>query len=98
MVTDFLWILEDKKPVPCKDVEAWATWMAHPLVRIVSLSRLGSVEVSTVFLGISFLDPPLLFETMVFGGPNAGRCSKSYTWEEAEAEHRKFLASEFAEL
>ena len=48
---------------------------------------------STVFLGLDhrFIDdgPPLLFETMIFGGDgdkDQWRCS---TWEQAEAQHRR---------
>lgn len=51
------------------------------------------VEVSTVFLGLdhnwSGHDDamPLLFETMVFGGPDDGDMFRCCTWEEAEAQH-----------
>lgn len=50
------------------------------------------VRVSTIFLGIdhNFLDtgPPLLFESMVFGGPLHHEQYRYSTWDEAEAGHR----------
>jgi hypothetical protein len=56
----------------------------------------GEVVVSTVFLGLdhnfSMVGPPLLFETMVFGGPLNGECRRYATWVEAEAGHREVVA------
>lgn len=60
-------------------------------------ARSESARVSTVFLGIDhnvFGGPPLLFETMIFGGVHDEtqlRCSK---WDEAEEMHK--LACEMA--
>ena len=55
----------------------------------------GKVCVSTVFLGIDYQTgrhgPPLLFHTMVFGGPldeSQERCS---TWEQAEKMHKVWI-------
>jgi hypothetical protein len=51
----------------------FAAMLADPRSRRVALTIVGDVKVSTVFLGIDHgwgLTPyPLLFETMVFGGP-----------------------------
>lgn len=48
-------------------------------------------EVSTVFLTINHshtLDgPPILFETLVFGGPLANEQERYATWDEAEVGH-----------
>jgi len=52
-------------------------------------------EVSTVFLGLdhAFGDgPPVLFETMVFGGPLDGEQDRYCTWDEAVAGHAAMLA------
>lgn len=50
------------------------------------------VTVSTVFLGLDHRmfgeGPPILFETLVFGGPNDGRMERYCTWEEAERGHK----------
>lgn len=54
----------------------------------------NGVSVSTVFLGMDHSfggGPPLLFETMIFGG-NHDRYHERYsTWAEAEAGHEKAL-------
>lgn len=52
------------------------------------------VTVSTVFLGLdhNFGDgPPLLFETMIFGGPHADFQARCSTWSEAEKQHADAL-------
>jgi len=53
----------------------------------------GDIEVSTVFLAMNHnygnYGPPLLFETMIFGGEHdqdQWRCS---TWEEAISQHER---------
>ncbi len=55
-----------------------------------------AVRVSTAFLGINHnftgKGPPVLFETMVFGGALDGDCNRTATWEEAEKQHLATLA------
>lgn len=69
---------------------AWA-----PENRRVAREVLGDeVEVSTVFLVINhqFLDgPPMLFETMIFGGPFDQYQWRYPTWDEAQAGHRRVV-------
>ena len=63
------------------------TWEAH---RRVGLWEQGDVSVSTVFLGIDhefFNGPPLLFETMVFGGEHDGEQWRCSTWDQALEMH-----------
>ncbi len=87
------YILDGRNPIPCADFMTRARWF-ETSDRHVAKSDFGDVRVSTVFVGLdrSFGDgPPLLFETMIFGGPfdqdkYQERCS---TWEEAEAQHAK---------
>lgn len=47
------------------------------------------VRVSTVFLGIdhAFTGPPMLFETMVFGGVLDQEMDRYSTWQQAEKGH-----------
>jgi hypothetical protein len=86
-----LYILDGRNPVPCADFMTRARWF-QTCDRHVAKTDFGDVRVSTVFLGLdrSFgHGPPLLFETMIFGGrfdqdKYQERCS---TWEEAEAQH-----------
>ncbi len=58
---------------------------------IIQFCGFNIVRVSTVFLGIdhnfSFEGPPVLFETMVFGGIHDGYQYRFSTWEEAEVFH-----------
>lgn len=59
--------------------------------RHVGNETIGPARISTVFLGIDYSwgkGPPVLWETMVFGGKldrEMNRCSGS--WEQAEAMH-----------
>ena len=85
------YVLDGRDPIPCADVVTRLRWF-ETSDRHVAKTDVGDMHVSTVFLGLdrSFGDgPPLLFETMIFGGPfnqdkYQERCS---TWEEAEAQH-----------
>lgn len=59
----------------------------------------AKVTVSTVFLGIdhNFFESattdykPLVFETMIFGGPLDGYQDRTSTWQDAEAAHKVAL-------
>ena len=67
------YILLDGQPVPCDNVLEWAQWFetSDETRRIERTQIAEGVEVSTVFMGLdhSFGEgPPLLYETMVFGG------------------------------
>lgn len=57
----------------------------------VAHSEAGGIRVSTVFLGIDHRfnedGPPILFETMIFGGPHDGFQDRCSTWKEAVAMH-----------
>ena len=64
---------------------------------VIEQPELDPVKVSTVFLGIDHNwhddGPPLLFESLVFGGPLDGDMYRYSTWDEAAAGH-KMLANE----
>jgi hypothetical protein len=89
------YMLDGHTPVPAEDVGTWATWF-ETAKRHVADDTLGDVRVSTVFLGfdLSFgaAGPPVLFETMVFGGALDGKCERYSTWDEAEVGHEWMLA------
>jgi hypothetical protein len=82
-------------PVLEPDLMAWGLWMGCK-ERIVSRDTVNDSSVSTVFLGLDHnygAGPPILWETMVFGGPldqEQDRCSGSR--EQAEAMHAKMVA------
>lgn len=81
------------------DLMEWARWLetAERHVALDKINRMGlsMVSVSTVFLGLDHQwgdGPPLLFETMIFGGKHDGYCERYATWDEAEAGHKVALA------
>jgi hypothetical protein len=82
----------EHRPVEA-DFETWARFFENNKRRRVAHTQLGDVCVSTVFLGLDhrFGDdgPPIVFETMIFGGPlDQERCLRRYSsWDDAEAGH-----------
>jgi len=88
-MSERFYILDHRKAVKT-DLMTWSRMMGDPKSRRVANTELGSVRVSTVFLGLdpAFGDgPPLLFETMVFGGPLDGDQERCTSWQQAEAMH-----------
>ena len=83
------YILDGHNVVPAGLME-WGAMMEGE-DRHVAVTEIGTSKVSTVFLGIdhSFgVGPPMLFETMVFGGPMDQEQDRCSTWEQAEAMHK----------
>ena len=84
------YVLDGKKAVPVETVQEWAAQFQSSK-RIVKQEMISDVKISTVFLGLdhSFLGvgPPILFETMIFGGEHNEYQERYSTWEEAEAGH-----------
>lgn len=61
----------------------------------VADETIKGVRVSTVFLGLDHGwggGPPLVFETMVFGGALADECERCSTYTEAEEMHARWVA------
>lgn len=56
--------------IACGDLIEWAQWF-ETADRHIFLHKVGEMTISTVFLGIdhSWRGKPILFETMIFGGP-----------------------------
>lgn len=96
-----LYILDGKQPVSCEDIWAWNEWMANNR-RHVAVTKCNHVRVSTIFLGLDHNyhpdGPPLLFETMIFGGELTQHLRRYCTWEEAEAGHAETVAEVMAHL
>lgn len=89
------YILNGKLAVECDDPKAWAEWIRREENRRVASDTVDGVWVSTIFLGSDHsigCGPPLLFETMVFGGPMDQEQSHCSTWEEAETMHAEMVA------
>lgn len=94
-MSDF-YVLKDGVAVPATNVLTWAKWFDESLdQRRLRMTTVGDSEVSTVFIGInnSFcLGPPLLWETMVFGGPLDGEQVRHATREQALVGHDEMAA------
>ena len=92
--------LVDREPVKLETLKAWVEEVARR-DRIaaetgvdpwrVGLAEIGEVEISTVFLGLDQnhlrRGPPVLFETMIFGGRLDHSRNRCATWDEAKAMH-----------
>lgn len=85
------YILLHRKPYPV-NFFYWGIWYGDPRRRIVKQTELpGGVRVSTVFLGMDHgyktAGPPLIFETMIFGGDWDKFQARYYTYDEALKGH-----------
>lgn len=85
---------ETGNPVVEPDLIKWATWFENAK-RQIAKDEADGVKVSTIFLGLDHNwgdGPPVLWETMVFGGPldqEQDRCSGSI--EQAKEMHAKMV-------
>jgi hypothetical protein len=87
--------------VPEPDLEIWGWWFETSAEqRQVAVTVLpGNVQVSTVFLGVDHQfslnpdAPPLLYETLVFGGVLADTMDRYSSREAALAGHARILAA-----
>jgi hypothetical protein len=90
---------DGRTPVAC-DLMEWARQFEarHGDVdpwRVARTEITSGVYVSTVFLGLDHQwgqGPPLLFETMIFGGEHNGWQDRYSTWDEAESGHAKAVS------
>lgn len=86
---------ENGNPKPEPDLLAWAKWF-EKAERQLALDKVGGVRVSTVFLGLDHSfgqdGPPLLYETMVFGGKLDQEQERYSTRDDALAGHSRILA------
>jgi hypothetical protein len=97
------YILNDKgEPIPEPNLFKWGMWIENNK-RHVADETIEGVRISTVFLGLDHRfhepGPPILWETMIFGGPlneEANRCTGSR--EQAEAMHAEMVARVRASL
>jgi hypothetical protein len=89
------WILDDHEPV-ATDLITWAKWF-ETAERHVARTRVGEADVSTVFLGAdhNFVGggAPILFETMIFGGPHSDSVWRYATWAGATTGHARIVAA-----
>lgn len=91
------YVLDGKTPVPEPDGYRWYRWF-RSTDRRVATTDVGDVVVATAFIGVDCrydddaVGPPLLFETIVFGGKLHHVVAHYATWDEAEAGHAAMVA------
>lgn len=75
--------------------DEWARDFDNDKVKIVKQTRVDDVLVSTVWLGLdhrfSGEGPPLIFETMIFGGDHDGEQWRYATLQQAKDGHARAL-------
>lgn len=88
------YVLVGRTPIAV-DRDMWAQNFENVEKRVVALTTIGKVQVSTVFLGMDHnyfaKGPAILFETMVFGGPLDSEMQRYATYAQAEAGHAEFV-------
>jgi hypothetical protein len=88
-------ILDDEHQPVLVDLMTWAYWFERIENRIVDWTQISSeAHVSTVFLGIDHNfgpGPRIMFETMVFGGPEDGYQQRYSTWDDAKMGHEAIV-------
>lgn len=88
-------ILKNRTVHSCLDAMEWAKWFEeNPSDRVVKQSEVNGAKISTVFLGIDHCydgGEPILYETMIFGGPNDQYQYRYHTYKQAEEGHDKLV-------
>jgi hypothetical protein len=77
------------------DLITWATWYESGDNRRVARTQIGQATVSTVFLALDHSwsgGPPVLWETMIFGGPATGEMMRYTSRAEALIGHAEMVA------
>jgi hypothetical protein len=81
----------ERRPVRVDDALTWGRWLQEVEDNHVAHEEIGDTRVSTIFLGLdhrhSGNGPPMLFETMIFGGMLDGTRWRYSTWDDAETGH-----------
>lgn len=78
------------------EVSEWVRLFESDTVRHVDVNTIDGVHVSTVFLGLNHqwgIGPPLIFETMIFGGPHDQYQERYSTEEAAFAGHDRIVTA-----
>jgi hypothetical protein len=86
------YILDAEDRVVRADLITWARWFEYANRHVGYTQITSECLVSTVFLGLdhrfSGNGPPLLFETIIFGGPLDQAQNRYSSWDDAEAGHK----------
>lgn len=86
-----MYILEGKTIKEVDNIQEWGVWFEKSDRHVKKTNITEDIMISTVFLGMDHSfgigGPPLLFETMIFGGPHDEYQERYATWDEAEKGH-----------
>jgi hypothetical protein len=90
------YILVGRLPVAV-DLMTWAKWFTNLDRRVIARTEINErCAVSTVFLGLDHnfrgRGDPVLFETMIFGGPLGEQQWRYCTYNDAERGHEEVVA------
>lgn len=91
-MADHYYILDGHTAKPAS-LHEWAHWL-ESAQRHICIVEVGNSTISTVFLGLDHQygdGPPLLFETLVFGGDLDGHMLRCSTWDEAVAQNAEMV-------
>jgi len=89
-MSDFYILDSDNNPITAT-MEEWSKFNGDRCTKRVAFDENDDVRVSTVFLGMNHNwgeGPPILFETMIFGGDHDEYQWRYVTWDEAIAGHK----------
>lgn len=97
-----IYILKNKKPVRCTDVNLILKHLENYATDILAYTTISEARVSTWFLYIDHQTSndggPLLFETLILGGKHTGEIWRYSTYEEAEEGHKRVVKMLMEEL
>jgi hypothetical protein len=91
------YILDENDNTVEVDLLTWARWLEDcPHARIIGYTGITSeIAVSTVFLGLDHRffgeGPPILFETLIFGGPLDGEGARYCSHDDALTGHKMLV-------
>lgn len=92
------YVLYGRRTIKCRDTLKWVRSFKKCRKHVAD-ETINGIRISTVFLGTDYgigrifnkKIPPILFETMVFGGKLDQEMAHCSTWEQAEAMHRAMV-------
>jgi len=87
------YILDADHHVVEAELLEWGRWFERIENRLVDWTQINEdVHVSTVFIGIDHRffgeGPPIVFESMIFGGPLNYHQQRYSSWDDAETGHK----------
>lgn len=88
------YVLDGERVVPVDSMREWAEWFEDANTRVDYTEITSDCRVSTIFLGLDSRfygsGPPIVFETMIFGGPDSldERQWRYSSWDDAVIGHK----------